>query len=178
MRVLVVHGSHLGSTAEIADRIGQVLAAEGLEVIVRPAAEYATEPTSVDDFDAFVIGGGIYAGRWHPDAVAFIRRHADRLLAKPTWLFSSGPLGSGGRTAEAREPVELSELAPLINARAHVVFAGAHDRSLVESSELNRLEKFVARRFVPEGDWRDWLAIEGWARSIARGVMQRLTSAV
>jgi menaquinone-dependent protoporphyrinogen oxidase len=117
-------------------------------------------------FDAFVIGGGTYGGRWHPDAVAFIRRHADQLVSKPVWLFSSGPLGSTP-AADAREPVEMGELAPLVKARAHAVFAGAYDRDMVEGSELGRLERFVAKRFIPEGDWRDWPSIEAWARSIA-----------
>lgn len=177
MRVLVVHGSHLGSTAEIAERIGSVLETAGFQVIVRPAGQEAGSSTA-EAFDAFVIGGGIYGGRWHPDAVAFIRRHAATLLAKPTWLFSSGPLGVNGRTAEPREPVELSELAPLIHARGHAVFAGAHDRSLVEGSELTRLEKFIARRFVPEGDWRDWSTIEAWARSIASQLVPTPVSAL
>ena len=28
----------------------------------------------------------------------------------------------------------------------------------------------VVRRFLPDGDWRDWDAIETWARSIARSL--------
>jgi len=163
VNVLVVHGSHLGSTAEIAERIGGVLEETGLDVVVQPAAM----PTDAAAFDAFVIGGGTYGGRWHPDAVAFLRQHAEILASRPVWLFSSGPLGAPTSTVSAREPLEMAELAPLVNARGHVVFSGAHDRSLVEGSDLGRLEKFIARRFVPEGDWRDWLAIEAWARAIA-----------
>ena len=36
-----------------------------------------------------------------------------------------------------------------------------------DGSELGRIERFVAKRFIPEGDWRDWPSIEAWARSIA-----------
>ena len=166
MKVLVTYGSHLGSTGVIAERIGAVLAERGLDVTVLPASSARSEDGDLR-FDAFVVGGGTYAGRWHPDAVALVRRHADFLASKPTWLFSSGPLGSQP-VADAREPGEMRELASLVNARAHPVFAGAHERNTVDGSELGRLERFVAKRFIPEGDWRDWPAIEAWAGSIAR----------
>ncbi len=162
MKILVAYGSHLGSTAAIAERVGSTLTSAGLEVIVQPAVD----TVAIEPFDAFVIGGGTYGGRWHPDAVAFLRQHAEVLVSKPVWLFSSGPLGSVDAD-QAREPVEIAELAPLVKARGHVIFAGSHDRATVESSELGRLERFIAKRFIPEGDWRDWPAIDDWARGIA-----------
>jgi hypothetical protein len=54
-----------------------------------------------------------------------------------------------------------------------VIFAGAHDRSEIDDSELTRFEKFIAKRFVPEGDWRDWAVIEAWAQEIARDLQTR-----
>jgi menaquinone-dependent protoporphyrinogen oxidase len=165
VKVLVTYGSHLGSTTAMAERIGAVLDKAGLQATVLPAATAAAGDKATG-FDAFIIGGGTYAGRWHPDAVAFIRRHASVLLTKPVWLFSSGPLGTTP-ASEAREPVEIEELAPLVKARGHAVFSGAYDRDSVEGSELGRIERFVAKRFIPEGDWRDWPSIEAWARSIA-----------
>ena len=165
MKVLVTYGSHLGSTATMAERIATVLGEAGLDVRVLPAATAGVEDGAAT-FDAFVIGGGTYGGRWHPDAVAFIRQHAEVLVSKPVWLFSSGPVGSTP-AAEAHEPAEITELAPLVGARDHAVFAGAFDRGTVDGSELGRLERFVARRFMPEGDWREWPKIDGWARGIA-----------
>ena len=165
MKVLVTYGSHLGSTAAIAERIGAVIGDAGLDVSVQPAA-MADASDGAASYDAFVIGGGTYGGRWHPDAVGFIRGHAQELGSKPVWLFSSGPLGSTP-VSEAREPLEIAELAPLVRARAHAVFAGAFERGTVDAGELGRVERFVAKRFIPEGDWRDWPSIEAWARSIA-----------
>jgi menaquinone-dependent protoporphyrinogen oxidase len=163
LNVLVAYGSHLGSTAAIAERIGTVLRDGGLTVSVQPAAN----ANPVEAYDAVIVGGGTYAGRWHPDSVAFVRRHAELLATRPIWLFSSGPLGATGGAAEPHDPVEMAELASLVKARSHTIFAGAHDRTSVEGSELNRIEKFVAKRFIPDGDWRDWNAIEAWARTIA-----------
>lgn len=164
MKVLVAYGSHLGSTARMAERIAAVLGDAGLDVIVKPASGGTRDDAASSD--AFIIGGGTYGGRWHPDAVAFIRRQADLLGARPVWLFSSGPLGSA-KVADAREPAEIRELGSLVKARAHAVFAGAYDRSTLDGSEFGRIERFVAKRFIPEGDWRDWPSIEAWARSIA-----------
>lgn len=165
MKVLVAYGSHLGSTAGMAERIATVLGAAGLDVTLLPAAGAdANDGTGV--YDAYVIGGGTYGGRWHPDAVAFVRHHAEVMAAKPVWLFSSGPLGSTP-ASEAREPAEMADLAPLVHARAHAVFAGSYDKAALDGSELGRIERFVAKRFIPEGDWRDWPSIEAWARSIA-----------
>lgn len=164
MHVLVTFGSHLGSTEEIAGRIAGIIQAAGAEVTLRAAAS----PEPLDKFDAFVVGGGTYAGRWHADAVAFVRNHAEALAAKPVWLFSSGPLGATGGSAEPHAPTEIDDLRRLVHARDHAIFAGAYARTRVDESELGRMEKFVAKRFIPEGDWRDWPTIEAWARGIAR----------
>ncbi|MZF86021.1 flavodoxin domain-containing protein [Streptomyces sp. SID5643] len=87
-KVLVVYGSTNGSTAEIADHVGEVLAEEGLAVDVRPASD-VTDPAS---YGAVVLGGGLYGGRWHRDTRRFARRHRKTLAERPVWLFSSGPL--------------------------------------------------------------------------------------
>lgn len=167
MHVLVTFGSHLGSTEEIAGRIAGVIQAAGAEVTLRTAAS----PDPIDRFDAFVVGGGTYAGKWHADAVAFVRNHAAALAQKPVWLFSSGPLGATGGTAEPHPPTEMADLVGLVHARGHEIFAGAYARDHVDESELGRLEKFVAKRFIPEGDWRDWPTIEAWAHQIARDLV-------
>jgi len=59
----------------------------------------------------------------------------------------------------------------LLDARDHRVFAGALDRDTVEGSDLNRLERAITRRFIPEGDWRDWGSIDRWADEIASSLL-------
>jgi menaquinone-dependent protoporphyrinogen oxidase len=165
VNILVAYGSHLGSTAAIAEDIGDTLRRRtGGQVTVLPAPTVGP----IDAYDAVLVGGGIYAGRWHPDAVAFVRRHAAALTTRKVWFFSSGPLGESPATAKPVAPVEMKELAELVGPRDHAIFAGSHDRSEVEGSELSRIEKFIAKRFVPQGDWRDWTAIEVWTNEIAR----------
>jgi menaquinone-dependent protoporphyrinogen oxidase len=164
VKVLIAYGSHLGATAGIAEEIADTLRREtGASVTVEPAI--LGEP--IDAYDAVIVGGGTYGGRWHPDSVTFVRRHAVALANRRVWFFSDGPLGPTA-TVRPKPPIEIKELIELVNPREHVIFAGAHDRSEIDDSELTRFEKFVAKRFVPEGDWRDWAAIEAWARGIAR----------
>ena len=48
------------------------------------------------------------------------------------------------------------------------VFAGAFDRATSDFSEMGLVERTVVRKFLPDGDWRDWPAIDAWAAGIAR----------
>src|SRR5690348_14057868 len=95
-KVLVAYGTKNGSTGGIADMIAAELTAAGLAAQAWPAAEIR----SVDGYDAVILGGALYAGRWHRDARSFARRYATALRGRPVWVFSSGPLGN---SADARE---------------------------------------------------------------------------
>jgi menaquinone-dependent protoporphyrinogen oxidase len=162
-RILVAYATRLGATRDIARRIGDVLRAAGHEVTVQSV----DDPVDVTAFDGAVVGSGVFAGHWHRPAIEFVRRHGRELAARPTWLFSSGPVGSIALDHAPKDPADVDDLANLVHAHGHRVFFGALDRSVVEASDLSRFEKIIARRFVPEGDWRDWAAIESWAEGIA-----------
>lgn len=180
-KVLVVYGSRHGGTRGIAERIGDVLRTEGLEAVVA-AADSAWD---VHAADAFVIGSGVYMGGWLNEPLDFMRRHQDALAARPTWLFSSGPLlgstkstpgvdavtdalgpadgpGSGGRK-------KVEALSAAIHPRDHRVFFGAFDPKDPPKSMSERVVRMMpaARNMLPPGDFRNWDAIEAWAREIA-----------
>ena len=87
--VLVIHASRHGGTRGIAERIVEVLRTEGLQVDVA-AADAVVDLRR--DTDAFVIGSGVYMGRWLTEALDFIQRNQGTLSTRPVWLFSSGPL--------------------------------------------------------------------------------------
>jgi len=164
-RVLVAYGSKYGATAGIAEAIGATLREHGLAADVRPAADV----DRIDGYDVVVVGGGLYVGRWHGDAVGFVRRFEDELVDRPTWLFSSGPTG-GNPKAElelrdvlARQPGppgNVAKLAGRIHPRGHRTFGGR------AGSEMGG----IFAQWVPKGDWRDFDAIRAWAASIADAV--------
>jgi menaquinone-dependent protoporphyrinogen IX oxidase len=89
MKVLVTAASTHGATAEIAQAIAQTLTEQGLAVTVLPPAEV----TSVEEYDAVVIGSAVYVGHWLDAAKDLVNRCHDGLVTRPVWLFSSGPVG-------------------------------------------------------------------------------------
>jgi menaquinone-dependent protoporphyrinogen oxidase len=159
VRVLVSAASRHGSTGQIAARIAEVLRA-GLPgdatVEVVPAAEVG----DVTAYDAVVLGSAVYLGRWMPDA----RQVAERIAAhqpRPVWLFSSGPVGDPPKPDEA--PVEVGDIVTATRAVEHRVFAG-----LVDRHRLGFGEKAVVMAVrAPDGDFRDWNAIDTWSTRIA-----------
>ena len=160
------HGSQFGSTAAIGERIAQTLRQAGHEVTAA-AVDAAPGPAT---FDAAVVGSAVHAGHWLPGAGSFLDQHRADLAARPVWLFSSGPLGDRAVAAPQPEPKEVAAARMRIGPRDHRVFAGSFDRATADFSELGIVERTVVRRFLPDGDWRDWDAIETWARSIARSL--------
>jgi len=163
-RVLVAYASRFGSTKGIAERIGEVLAAAGLAVDVQAADEVEV----VDGFHAFVVGSSVEGGHWLKGASALLERHAATLGSHPLWLFSSGPLGDRSVNAPQSDPKEVVAARQNLQPRDCRVFAGAFDRATSDFSEMGLVERTVVRKFLPDGDWRDWTAIEAWAAGIAR----------
>jgi len=159
MTVLVAYESKHGATGEIALTIGDVLTAQGVEVDVRRMADVDT----VMPYDAFVLGSAIYMGSWMRSARHFLDEHAEILTLRPTWLFSSGPIGDPPRPAAA-DSFDVSDLVETVHARDHHLFGGKLDKH-----ELGIAERAVAGALrVPTGDFREWDAVAAWATAIAR----------
>jgi menaquinone-dependent protoporphyrinogen oxidase len=170
MKVLVAWASRHGSTQGIAERIAERLAADGLDAEARPV----TDVRDVAAYDAVVVGSAAYMFHWLKEASAFVRRHRADLALRPTWLFSSGPIGTDLVDAKGRDvmetsiPKELPELARLVGARGTRIFFGAWDPTAPPVGMAERLMRFVpASAELPAGDFRDWPAIEAWADEIA-----------
>lgn len=85
--VLVAYASQRDATAEIAERIGGTLREGGRSVDVRPADGVR----DLHGYDAVVLGSAVDEGDWSREARRFTRRHRRDLIARPVWLFSSGP---------------------------------------------------------------------------------------
>jgi menaquinone-dependent protoporphyrinogen oxidase len=159
MTVLVAYASKHESTQGIAARIAEKLRQLGKDTEVRPM-DAIKDPSS---YEAFVIGSGIYYGSWLKEATEWVHRNQAVLAQRPVWLFSSGPLGSEVQDAE-QQPKEMAEFQQTIRPRDQRIFFGALDRH-----SLSFPERMVVKAVkAPEGDFRDWKAIEDWAASIAR----------
>ncbi|QQM68069.1 flavodoxin domain-containing protein [Actinomyces weissii] len=156
MKILLTASSRHGSTEEVADVIATELRQGGHDLeVVRPQ-----EVSSVEGYDAFVVGSAVYMTSWTEEAVDFTRRFRDALASKPVWAFSVGLSGlPHGKVTDPRRvgPVLLS-----LDPEEHVTFAGRFD-----PSRLSLRERTIAKvGGASEGDFRDWDEVRTWARSI------------
>jgi menaquinone-dependent protoporphyrinogen oxidase len=161
MTVLVAYASKHGSTQGIAERIAEQLLQLGREAEARPV-DAVENPGS---YEAFVIGSAIYYGSWLKEATEWMRRNRAALAQHPVWLFSVGPLGTEIQDAE-QQPKEMAEFQQAIRPREQRNFFGA-----LVHSKLSFAERVMVKAVrAPEGDFRDWQAIDAWAASIARAL--------
>ena len=156
--VLVAYGTTNGSTAEIAEAIAEVLRKDGLTVEALPARSVP----SAAPYDAVVVGGGLYAGRWHKDARRFVRRHRKALAERPLWFFSSGPLDPSATERDIPPVPGVKKAMARLDVREHITFGGC----LQEGAK-----GWVARMIVRNGkggDFRDFDRIRAWAERIGQ----------
>lgn len=157
MKVLVSAASKHGSTDEIARAIAEVLEARGHEASVTRPEDVA----SVQGYNAAVLGSAVYAGHWLKPAMELVERLREGLESMPVWLFSSGPIGDPPKPEE--DPVDVAEVKEATGAAGHRLFAGR-----LVKKELGFGEKAIVMALrAPEGDFRDWEEIRGWAGEIA-----------
>lgn len=159
MRVLVTTASRHESTHEIAAAIAAGLIERGIDAVPMPAEEV----TTLDGFDAVVLGSAVYMGRWLGEARRVAQIHASALCMMPVWLFSSGPVGPVDHPIPPGTPADVPVLMRLTRAIGHRTFPGRLD-----TRRLHFAERAVARTtHVPDGDSRDWNAIDRFAGEIA-----------
>ncbi|MFJ2238040.1 flavodoxin domain-containing protein [Streptomyces sp. NPDC087859] len=156
-KVLVAYGTTNGSTARIAEAVAAVLRKEGFTAEALPAGAVAR----VTPYDAVVVGGGLYAGRWHKNARRFVRRHGDELAGLPLWLFSSGPLDASASERDIPPVPGVQKAITRLDARGHVTFGGC-----LEEGAKGWVARMILRN-GKGGDFRDFDRIEQWARQIA-----------
>lgn len=183
--VLVAYGSRHGGTRGIAERIGTVLQAEGIDAAVAPARVAGGHELA----DAYIVGSGVYMGSWLDEPLDFLKRHQETLATRPTWLFSSGPLIGSVKATPGADPLtdalgpadgpgsggrkKVEALSAVIGPRGHRVFYGAYDPSDPPKAFSERVVRMMpaARNILPAGDFRNWDEIEAWAREIAAALV-------
>lgn len=83
-KVLVAYDSKHGSTALIAEKVGDVLCENGFQVDIRLALNADTIAT----YDAIVIGSPMYYATFLPGALTFLERHKTILASKDVAVFA------------------------------------------------------------------------------------------
>jgi menaquinone-dependent protoporphyrinogen oxidase len=159
MRVLVTWGSKLGGTEGIARIIADELKALGVEAALMPASEVR----DLRGYDAAIVGGALYANRWHRDARRLVARHIADLRRIPVWLFSSGPLDASADGSDIPPPSQVAVLMERIGVRGHTTFGGrlsADAKGFPAAAMAKKLS----------GDWRNPDRIRAWTSELARAL--------
>jgi menaquinone-dependent protoporphyrinogen oxidase len=153
-RTLVAYASKKGSTEEVARAIGGHLGNAGHQVDVRDAADV----TDVESYDAVILGGSLYMGRWHAHARTFVRRHHTTLEERPFAVFALGPLTlDEHQVAGSRKQLDSALRHLDVHPQLITVFGG-----VVDPEKLRFPFSHMART-----DARDWPEIEAWANEVA-----------
>lgn len=185
-RILVAYATMAGSTAEVAQAVGEEVARCGLQVDVLPVSEVKR----LEGYDGVVVGGPMIMG-WHRTALRFLKKHRKAFQRIPLAVFvtamslthtSDMSLGSipvyvdENLPKPPRQPDHLSfkeryarlsnYLRPILLATCPVnptsigVFGGR-----LEYGRLKWWAVLFAMLIIqaPAGERRNWPAIRAWA---------------
>jgi menaquinone-dependent protoporphyrinogen oxidase len=161
-KVLVAYASHCGTTAGVAQAIGEVLCDSGANVDVR----LVKNAGDLSSYQAIVVGSATRSASWWPGAISFVEANRQSLSRVPVAYFLTC-LALYKNTEEARK-VAKSYMEPVLQAAPEVkpidmgFFAGALDYSKLSFA----YRTIMKIKGAPEGDHRDWNAIRAWAKGL------------
>lgn len=157
-KVLVAYATKLGSTREIAEAIGQELAAAGHQVDVASV----NDVHDVTRYEAVVLGSALYAAHWQRDANRFVQKHLDALKATRLWAFSSGPLDRRQAAQDFAMTKHALEVTAGLRILGHHTFGGR----LSADADVDPQVLLTH----PIGDFRDFERIRRWGRELAEAL--------
>ncbi len=163
-KILVTYASRTGTTAGVAEAIGETLVAAGAPVDVRPM----TDVKDLAPYRAVVAGSAIQGGQWLPEAMHFMQTHRAALAQKPFAAFMVCMTMAMKNEAYHQSVADwMQPVRALVKPVREGYFAGALDISKVPSWR-KRLGFRVSVIFGiwSEGDHRDWDAIRAWAEDL------------
>lgn len=156
MRILVTYGSTRGGTEGLAQMVADGLRAEGFDVDLLPPRQVRR----LDGYDAVIVGGALYAFRWHKESRRFVKRHAAEIRQRPAFFFSSGPLDDSAAQRDIPPVKGVKALMDQVGVREHVTFGG---RLLPDARGFPA--SAMAKKLA--GDWRDAGHVRQWTQTIA-----------
>ena len=163
-KILIAYASKTGSTAEVADRIGETLSQSGLTVEVHPV----NKVKDLSPYSAVVLGSAIRAGSLLSEMTKFMEANQAALRKRPTAVFICC-MTLETDTPENREAVDayLEPVRALIQPAATATFAGAMDYKKLSFA----MRMIVKALKSPEGDFRNWPEITAWAGNLPEALV-------
>lgn len=158
-KVLMAYASKCGSTGEIAQAIGDVLCQGGAEVDVKPVKSV----TSLNGYNAVIVGTAIRMGQCLPEAKAFVEKHREALSKVPLAYFAVCLAPTAADETERKQAeTYLDALKAIVKPAAESIFAGKMDTKKLSFFFRLMMQAMKSQ----EGDFRDWEAIKAWAQEI------------
>lgn len=199
-RILVAYATMAGSTAEVAQAVGEEIAKSGLQVDVLPLSEVQ----DLETYDGVVVGGPMIMG-WHRAALRFLRKNRGTFQRIPFAVFVMAmSLTQTGEPSVSDVPVYVEEKLPKppekegrLNFRERYARLANYLRPILVPTrpvkpvsigvfggrlEYGRL-KWWAVLFVmlivqaPAGERRNWPAIRAWAAGLPAAFQLEATKA-
>lgn len=160
--ILVAYATGTGSTGEVAEAIGEVIAQHDVQVDVSNIKEI----NGINHYSAVVLGSSIRLGQWLPDAVDFLNTFRQELGRVPVAYFTTC-VTMIDNTADSRRTV-LAYMEPLQHIAPEVEPVGL---GLFAGSLSPNLRMIMPSEMQPYGDYRDWDIIRSWAEDITPALL-------
>ncbi len=169
--LLLAYDTIHGSTAEVAEYIGNDLCDQGFRVDLR----LVTNVESISVYDAIIVGSALYEFTWLKDAKEFLQQNQTALAQLPTAYFIVGASMSED-TPENREMAKKFFVDPVLKKFPDItplsigLFGGAVDFA---TNDYNLFEWVVLKilglilGYTDSADWRNWDAIDTWSKELA-----------
>jgi menaquinone-dependent protoporphyrinogen oxidase len=170
VKALVAYSSNTGVTAEIAERIGEVLTSEGVTVVL---SDLKREKPNPEGYDLVLVGSGIKMGQWIKGSTRFLEANLQALSGKTAFFVSCGDASVPEKRAEAQTKyldtvAEIYGIEPVSTG----LFEGCY-----KWNKYNFFVKQLVKGILKEQgvigvntgeplDYRDWSRIELWAKEL------------
>jgi uncharacterized protein YjbI with pentapeptide repeats/menaquinone-dependent protoporphyrinogen IX oxidase len=160
--ILVAYATGTGSTGEVAEAIGEVIAQNDVNVDVYNIKDI----NDISYYSAVVLGSSIRMGKWLPDAIQFLSNFRESLANVPVAYFTTC-VTMIDDTADNRRTV-LSYMEPLQHLAPEIEPVGL---GLFAGSLSPNLSMIMPDNMLPYGDYRDWNIIRAWAKEISPALL-------
>ena len=147
-KILLVYSTWAGATHAVANKIGEILQENNFKVDIQKA----NIPVRVDEYDGFILGTSIHAGKTIKSFQKFIKTNLKTLIDKPTAVFvvCANMIND---TEESRQETRgwlnnSIEKFKMFNPISIGLFGGAF---LAEGTDFDNLNFFIRKMIVSMG---------------------------